>query len=176
MTLKASFNLMADYNQWMNNNVYSSAARMSAADLSEDRGAFFGSVLGSLNHILVADVIWLKRFSDHPHKFTSLDYVLTFEDPQSLDEILFAEFSELRKKRSEMDEVIKNFADELTDEILGSTFRYKGMRGKPYNKKFGLVIQHFFNHQTHHRGQISTLLNQADIDIGTTDLLVRIPD
>ncbi|MEC8081230.1 MAG: DinB family protein, partial [Pseudomonadota bacterium] len=66
MTVKAHFELLATYNQWMNNKVYEAALRLENTELTKDRGAFFGSILGTLNHIYVGDIIWLKRFSSHP--------------------------------------------------------------------------------------------------------------
>jgi len=75
-----------------------------------------------------------------------------------------------------MDSVIKEFADELTDSVLSTSLTYTNTKGERFSKNFGHLVQHFFNHQTHHRGQISTLLNQAGIDLGVTDLLVGIPN
>jgi len=176
MTLKSNFELMADYNLWMNENIYSAAAKLSSSDLTDDRGAFFGSVIGSLNHILVGDTIWLKRFSDHPSRLKSLDYVRGMEMPKTVDVILHDEFNDLTSSRKKMDSIIMEFSSELTESILATNLSYKNTKGLPFEKRFGALIQHFFNHQTHHRGQISTLLNQSGIDVGVTDLLVRIPN
>lgn len=66
MELQPHFALMAFYNQWMNAKVYDAASKLTAAELNEERGAFFGSIFGTLNHIVVADTIWLKRFATHP--------------------------------------------------------------------------------------------------------------
>lgn len=176
MTLKSNFILMADYNQWMNENIYSAAAKLSASDLAEDRGAYFGSVLGTLNHIYVADIIWLKRFSDHPTGFKSLAFVQGMDQPASLDMVLHSNLDDLFRSRTKMDSVILEFSHELTDSVLESKLDYKSTRGEPFEKIFSALLQHFFNHQTHHRGQITTLLNQMGVDVGVTDLLVRIPD
>lgn len=176
MTLKSNFELMADYNQWMNENIYSAASKLSSSDLTDDRGAFFGSVIGSLNHILVGDTIWLKRFSDHPSVLKSLEYARRIEMPESLDLTLCSEISDLHSLRRKVDLVILEFSSELSDSVLATNLSYKNTKGKPFEKRFGALIQHFFNHQTHHRGQISTLLNQSGIDVGVTDLLVRIPN
>lgn len=176
MSLKSNFELMADYNQWMNKSVYLAASKLSAEDLSNDRGAFFGSIIGTLNHILVGDTIWLKRFSDHPSRLKTLDYVRALNKPKALDAILYPEFKNLESARIKMDEVIQDFAHELTDEVLVSNLSYCNTKGEPFNKNFGHLIQHFFNHQTHHRGQASTLLSQAGIEVGVTDLLAKIPN
>lgn len=176
MSLKANFELLADYNQWMNRNLYEAAASLKVCTLSENRGAFFGSIIGTLNHILVGDTIWLKRFSHHPAQLKALDSVRGLQTPQALDVILHADFAGLRDARMAMDKTIIAFVYELSDDILSSSLVYKNTKGEVFNKNFGHLIQHFFNHQTHHRGQVSTLLNQAGIDIGVTDLLVSIPN
>jgi len=81
MSLEATFELAADYNQWMNQRIYQAALKLSAEQLSEDRSVFFGSILGTLNHILVGDTLWLQRFADHPSHLTSLEYVRGLENP-----------------------------------------------------------------------------------------------
>jgi uncharacterized damage-inducible protein DinB len=93
-----------------------------------------------------------------------------------LNTILHPEFKNLEYERIKMDEVIREFTHELTDEALASSLSYCNTKGEPFSKNFGHLIQHFFNHQTHHRGQVSTLLSQAGIDVGVTDLLVGIPN
>jgi uncharacterized damage-inducible protein DinB len=93
-----------------------------------------------------------------------------------LDEILYQDLASLREARFKMDEVIIAFAKELTTSHLQQALSYKNSKGEAQNKPFELLVLHFFNHQTHHRGQISTLLNQSGIDLGVTDLLLQIPD
>ena len=164
MSLKSNFALMAEYNQIMNNNIYLSASKLSQADLTKNQGAFFGSITNTLNHILVGDTLWLQRFAQHETYYPSLDYVRELETPKSLDSILYADFTILTKKREEMDTVIKSFVYELTDSDLSQAFTYTSSKGVVFNKCFGHLLQHFFNHQTHHRGQVSTLLFQNGID------------
>ncbi len=176
MSLKLNLELMANYNQRMNKSIFEAASKLGASELSENRGAFFGSILGTLNHILVGDTIWLKRFSDHPENMKSLDYVRGLDRPSTLDTILYREFDALKIARTKMDDVIQAFTCELTDKILSSSLSYRNTKGDPFTKNFDALIQHFFNHQTHHRGQVTTLLSQAGIDSGVTDLLVDIPN
>lgn len=176
MSLASNFGLMADYNQWMNQRIYEAASRLGPSELNENRGAFFGSITATLNHILAGDTIWLKRMAAHPSRFEVLDYVRDLSMPESLDSILYAEFEELSIAREIMDAVIVEFSDELSDEILSSPLSYNNMKGDTFSKSLGHLLQHFFNHQTHHRGQVTTLLNQAGVDMGETDLLYRIPD
>ncbi|MDC0535208.1 DinB family protein [Francisellaceae bacterium] len=176
MPLKENFKLMASYNEWMNQNIYSAAASLSEKELHQNRGAFFGSIIGTLNHIMIGDIIWLKRFSDHPDNFKSLESIRKMEKPTNLNGILHESFNDLNIKRNELDNAITSFVEELTDDVISSPLSYQNTKGVTFSKKLGFLLQHFFNHQSHHRGQISTLCYQAGIDIGVTDLLACIPE
>ncbi|WP_328187677.1 DinB family protein [Marinobacter sp. OP 3.4] len=170
------FQQMATYNQWMNGKVYEAAGRLDPSELSRERGAFFGSILGTLNHIVVADIIWLKRFGGHESGAGALAQVMTQPDPTGLDQILFSDFEELRSYRQWLDGEIIRWADGLTESGVDQVLAYRNTKGSPFNKRLSHLIQHFFNHQTHHRGQVSTLLSQVGEDVGVTDLLALIPD
>lgn len=176
MSLKPHFELLATYNQWMNAKVYQAAGQLSRADLAKDRGAFFGSILGTLNHILVGDIIWLKRFATHPSCLNSLREVTELENPASLDQILFNDFGSLSEQRVWLDRQIINWTAGLSEVDLDFVLSYHNTRGVAARKRYSGLMLHFFNHQTHHRGQVSTLLTQAGVDIGLTDLLAQIPD
>ncbi len=176
MALKENFELMASYNQWMNTQIYTSVAHLDAIELSKDRGAFFGSILGTLNHILVGDIIWLKRFSDHPSNYQSLNTVRLLAPPTALSEILYPEFDMLFQARNKMDADIINFIAETSEKDYEYGLPYRNTKGLPFVKKFGLLVNHLFNHQTHHRGQLTTILNQQNIEVGITDLLAVIPE
>ena len=176
MSLKSHFELMSRYNQWMNQNIYEAASQLDEQTLKQDRGAFFKSIIGTLNHIWVADIIWLKRFAQHPRQYSSLAYVLEVTQPRSLDQISYTDLPPFIKARQKLDEVIINWCEEIQEEHLAVALEYTNTKGKKYTKNFGHLIQHFFNHQTHHRGQITTLLNQNGVDVGVTDLLMLIPE
>jgi uncharacterized damage-inducible protein DinB len=167
---------MAEYNAWMNAKVYEAAGKLSPAELVQDRGAFFGSILGTLNHLVVADTIWLKRFAAHPARFAALEPVLALPLPERLDTILFTDLAAMTVHRVWLDGVITAFADAMTETGLASTLHYTNTKGTPFARPLSGVLMHFFNHQTHHRGQVSTLLTQAGVDIGVTDLLALLPE
>ena len=168
--------LLASYNSWMNVKVYDAAAKLSIEELKANRGAFFGSILGTLNHIVVGDTIWLKRFATHPSQHSALNPIRQLPMPLALDQALFTELSDLRYRRTLLDETIIQWAASLTDEDLEHHLPYASMAGLAAKKQFSSLVTHFFNHQTHHRGQASTLLSQAGQDVGVTDLLVLIPN
>ncbi|WP_148864359.1 DinB family protein [Marinobacter fonticola] len=176
MSLKNHFELLATYNQWMNLKVYEAAGQLSAADLAKDRGAFFGSILGTLNHIFVGDAIWLKRFSTHPSCLNSLREVTDLQNSTSLDQMLFEDFDSLFEQRIRLDRQIISWIAELSENDFDFILSYHNIKGVPGNKRYSSLVLHFFNHQTHHRGQVSTLLSQVGADIGVTDLLDQIPE
>lgn len=168
--------LMADYNRWMNQRLYDAAATLPPAALLEDRGAFFGSILGTLNHIVVADLIWLNRFAGHQNGFAALAALAGLPRPTSLREPLADNLEALRVYRERLDEAIVAWTRELTPDQLAADFAYTSTANVAFRRNFGALLQHFFNHQTHHRGQATTLLFQAGVDVGVTDLVALIPN
>ena len=167
---------MASYNEWMNSKLYAAVNSMPLHTIAENKGALFGSMLGTLNHIVVADTIWLKRFAMHPAKFAELAPVLPLPNPTAMDQILFSDFDVLRQHRAFLDSTIVRWANSLTDNQLSVDLEWANTKGIVSNKHFYSLVTHFFNHQTHHRGQATTLLSQAGIDVGTTALLALIPN
>ena len=151
---------MADYNAWMNGKLYDCCAPIPDAERKRDVGAFFKSIHGTLNHILVADRIWMGRFAGP--LFTV----------KGLDTELYADFDELRREREKTDAAISAWVGKLTDEDLEGTLHYTPITNpQPRANPLWLAVTHFFNHQTHHRGQLTTLLMQRGIDPGVTDLI-----
>ena len=170
------FRLMASYNTWMNEKLYRAAGALSDEELRAHRGAFFGSVLGTLNHIVVADCIWLQRFSEHASHPHVLAQVRELPKPASLDQIVFADFSALAEHRKMLDRVVEQWVETLTNSELEQALCFTTLKGARVCKRLSNVLLHFFNHQTHHRGQITTLLSQAGIDVGVTDLMAMLPN
>jgi uncharacterized damage-inducible protein DinB len=152
---------MAAYNRWMNEKIYAACAELSDEERKRDRGAFFKSIHATLNHILLADRVWFGRFIGKPFKV------------RSLDQELYADFADLRAERGGTDQDIEGWTQGLTDEQLGGTIRYVSIfRPEPFAFDLWVCVAHFFNHQTHHRGQVSALLSQCGKDYGVTDLIV----
>ncbi len=176
MTADARLALLASYNQWMNRRLYDAAATLPHAALAADRGAFFGSILGTLNHLVVTDTIWLKRFAsaaDAPAVLAELDGTPM---PASLDALPYPTLPPLRERREWLDALIVRWVEALTPDRLSSCLVYANMKGVPARRSTLALATHLFNHQTHHRGQATTLLAQAGVDVGATDLLALIPD
>lgn len=168
--------LMAQYNRWMNRRVFDAAAQLDADALLANKGAFFGSILGTLNHLAVGDTAWLHRFAQHPHRFEALAALSEFPRPTSLRQTIAADLAGLADYRRRLDELIAQWVTEIRPEHLNAALAYSSMAGASMLKDFGPLLQHFFNHQTHHRGQVTTLLYQSGVDVGVTDLLALIPE
>jgi uncharacterized damage-inducible protein DinB len=151
------YTTIARYNRWMNQKLYGVCTDIPDRDRKSDRGAFFKSIHGTLNHILVADRIWLGRFTQQP--FVA-----------KLDEELYSNFSELRVERESLDLTIVDWAQTLTSDWLNADFNYTNSSGVTRTRPCWLLVTHMFNHQTHHRGQLTTLLNQMGYEPGVTDL------
>jgi len=144
--------LLAAYNRQMNLQFYAACAELDEAALMQDRGAFFKSIFGTLNHLLLVDRLWLGGFTEQNIAFSSLD------------EELFSTFEELRNARLQTDADIEHWVSSLSAEALAAPM--PGRLGFP----LWVTATHFFNHQAHHRGQLSALLSQCGLDYGITDL------
>jgi uncharacterized damage-inducible protein DinB len=148
----------ARYNRLANELLYSACARLGDADYRRDLGAFFGSVHGTLNHLLLGDTIWMTRFEGDTHPSTGLDA------------ILFDGFTALRSARAEMDRRIERFFADLPSGFERGHVRYVNNSGFTAEDPWSVILPHFFNHQTHHRAQVHTLLSQLGHDPPVLDL------
>lgn len=160
---------LARYNRWMNDKLYSLAATLSEEARRRDQGAFFKSIHGTFNHLLLADRVWLARFKGEvpAGEFIGPGGIL------SLDQELYADFEELRAERAVTDNELLTLTSELTEERLAAPLVYL-RRGVRQESPLWWAVTHLFNHQTHHRGQITTLLNQQGVDPGVTDLFAML--
>jgi uncharacterized damage-inducible protein DinB len=164
--------VMARYNRWMNDKLYAVAEQLGDAERKADRGAFFGSIHRTLNHLLLADRVWLGRFTGAALEEGEMGP----GGIRSLDEELYADFAELRRERATTDDAIDAidaFVATLTPAKLAGNLRYL-RRGAVNEFPLWHAVAHFFNHQTHHRGQVTTLLMQAGRDPGVTDLVAML--
>ena len=153
----------ARYNAWANTRIYAAAATLSPAESAENRGAFFGSLNATLNHILSADRIWMKRFTGQG------------EAPNQLDAILHEEFAPLRAARDREDARIEAYVGQLTEAELTASFSYLTIvNPKTVTQPLAPALDHFFNHQTHHRGQAHAILTglQGRDSVASLDLII----
>jgi uncharacterized damage-inducible protein DinB len=176
MSLLFSLQLMSQYNQWMNQKIYQVAQQLGNDKIQQDQGAFFGSLFDTLNHIYVADIIWLRRFAQYSKKYQSLNQLPELSNYTTLNQTVVNDLENLNKFRQKLDNIIINWCQEINPKDLEDNLSYIDTQGNSYQKNFGQLIHHFFNHQTHHRGQASTLISQQGLDVGVTDLLRIIPE
>lgn len=154
------FRFLAGYNAWINDKLYAACASVPDRERKSDRGAFFGSLHGTLNHLLLADRIWMGRFENEPYTVSGLDAEL------------YADFAQLRAARVAEDKRILRWTEQLDDHTLAGTLRYTSIvNPAPRAYVYWQAVTHFFNHHTHHRGQATTLLTQMGVDYGVTDMI-----
>lgn len=159
--MKDHWRMFAAYNSWANRRLYDAAAQLSDEDYRADRGAFFKSVHGTLNHLVVTDRIWMARF------------VGSSEPAPKLNAIIYERFEALRTARETEDRRIVDFIDGLDEAALARPFRYRAVSmPAEFEQVLESALAHFFNHQTHHRGQVHGLLTALTGTAPELDLLL----
>lgn len=143
------FVMFAAYNRWANRRLYTAAAATPEAEYRAERGAFFGSLHGTLNHLITGDRIWMHRFTG------------TGPAPTQLDAIVHDDLPALEAARVAEDERITAYIDSLMPARLDTTFTYRTIvNPRDITQALAPALAHFFNHQTHHRGQAHALVTQ----------------
>ncbi|MHA1536570.1 MAG: DinB family protein [Alphaproteobacteria bacterium] len=158
-TKDALFPTLARYNQWANRRLYGACNELTETAFASPRPAFFGSILATLNHVLVGDRVWLARIEGSGHDITALD------------QILYGTRSALTAAREAEDRRIIAIADALTPARIAETLDYTNFAGEASETPLGLILTHLFNHQTHHRGQVHGLLSATDVAPPSLDLI-----
>jgi len=154
---------MARYNRWQNTSLYDAAGGLTEEARRQERGAFFGSIHGTLCHVLWADRMWLSRFAGTPKPTV----------PGRDSARMIADWDELVAERQATDGLIERWARELApDWLVGDLHWVSGVSQKSFSKRKALAVMHFFNHQTHHRGQVHAMLTAAGAKPDDTDLVL----
>ena len=159
--MKSHFVMMAEYNAWANARLYEMARRLPDEQYRQDVGAYFRSLHGTLNHIMCADLIWMRRLTG------------AGEHPTNLNSIVFDDFPSLSAARQQEDQRIIAYVESLSDAQMEETWAYRTLNGTPQKQRHREILAHLFNHQTHHRGQahaVLTMLGMAEPD--PLDLLI----
>jgi uncharacterized damage-inducible protein DinB len=158
MDLLDSFRMLARYNRGANQRLYDQVSQLDDVEYRQQRQVSFSSFHALLNHMLLGDQIWMARFAGGG------------KTTPPLSTILFESFADLHSARLEQDSQIEVFFEKADDEFLRRPLRYVNSMGKEYTESSPLAVLHFFNHQTHHRGQVHTLLSQTPIKPPSLDL------
>ena len=173
-----NYRFLAGYNRWFNRRLFDACEQLSDDERKRDRGAFFGSIHNTLNHLAWADQLWLGRFAaQEGYAFPALDSSLLALPAGAAgvhETVLHPDWPGLRAKRERLDEAIAAWLTDMPADFPASTMRYSNTKGVRREHPAWMGLTHFFNHQTHHRGQLTTLLLQAGHDPGVTDLLAML--
>lgn len=152
--------MFAAYNAWANARVYEATAGLSKEEFGRDAGAFFKSMRGTLNHLLVTDRVWLKRFTGEG------------DAPPTLDTILFVDFAKLRVARVAEDKRLVDWIGSLNEKAFAGRFTYMTVTDmRTVSQRLAPALAHVFNHQTHHRGQAHTILTVLGKEAPPLDLI-----
>jgi uncharacterized damage-inducible protein DinB len=150
---------LADYNRWANERLYAACAQLDVDGYYQARPSFFGSIHKTLNHLLVADRLWMARIAG------------TSPQGVQLDAELYRDRDALRAARVAQDEQLIDLMDGLDETALDRPIDYRTTSGKPFRNELALVLQHLFNHQTHHRGQVHDMLSATAVPPPVLDLI-----
>lgn len=147
--MKPHFEMFAAYNGWANDRLYGAARALARADYLADHGAFFGSLNGTLNHLLVTDRIWMRRFTGEGPA------------PSALNEVVTDDLEELAAQRAAEDARIIAYVGGLDEATIAGNFTYRPVTNPvEVTQPLGPALAHLFNHQTHHRGQATAILTR----------------
>ena len=153
--------LMSRYNEWQNQNLYGAADQLADEERKRERGAFFGSIHATLDHLLWGDQIWMSRFAGTPKPEGGIKGSVS-RNPV---------WEELKRERIAFDRIIKEWASNLDPKWLESDLVYfSGAANREIKAPKWFLLTHMFNHQTHHRGQVHCMLTQSGVRPGDTDL------
>ena len=158
---------MAAYNAEMNRRLYDASARIPDAKRREDRGAFWGSLHGTLSHLLWGDQAWMSRFDNWPKPAVI----------QRQSATMVADFDDLSRQRVDADARISDWAGRVTEQWLADDLVwFSPSANRELRKPKGYLVAHFFNHQTHHRGQAHAIITACGEKTGDTDLFLVVPE
>jgi uncharacterized damage-inducible protein DinB len=153
------FQLLARYNRWANERLYGACARLSEEAYLKPRKAFFGSIHGTLTHLLACDILWSDRLEGRPSEI------------HALDQALHPDLTGLSERRRAEDARLMAIMGRLDEAALGGTLRYSLLDGADFETPLPALLGTIFNHQTHHRGQVHNMLSQADLEPPPLDII-----
>ena len=151
MTIIKNFQLLANFNAWANIRLFSSCRKLDENEYKKDRKAFFTSIHGTLNHLLVVDNLYISRIEGKDHNM------------RSMDQILHDNIDDLEEARIKKDKHLVNLVNNLSEEIINKKITYKSFNATVHTYTINFILMTLFNHQTHHRGQVHNMLSQAGI-------------
>ena len=170
MSLVKNFKMMSLYNQRMNIQLMTSCLGLSNDIVEKETHSFFPNIISYWNHLLFSDLILLGRLAlNHIGKLSPED-LSEFPTPNSPQDIYYNNLSEIAVIRKKVDELLIEYCTNLTEEDCEKFITYTTTEGLPVTKAAADITQHIFNHQAHHRGQLTCVLSQFGVDYGCMDL------
>ena len=158
MDMLDTFRMFARYNRIANARLYEQCGKLDLEEYQRERRGSFGSIHALLNHILLGDRIWMSRFAGGG------------STTPPLNSILYETFTKLSSARFEQDASIEAFFERADADFLTRSLSYTNSLGKDCTDTTPLAVLHFFNHQTHHRGQVHVMLSQTDVRPPSLDM------
>ncbi len=172
MSLADHAQIMARYNQGMNERILEAIDALPPERAWADLGAFFGSIMGTMNHLYVTDTTWLQRLAKFPHPFPELETVVQVDTSTwTYNTPVFSDIASFAEGRRELDRTIVAWSRRLSEVNLETPLTYHNMRGQPFRKPFGELAMQLLTHQVHHRGHVTCLLMQEGQAIDGTGFL-----
>jgi uncharacterized damage-inducible protein DinB len=173
--MKTIFQAFAKYNGGVNQSVLELLKPLKKEQIMMETKAYYPSIFETLLHNMIADLNWLKRYRDvfKENKALSNSKLVSLEE-KSLRKEFESDYTKLYQYRKQADDVIIQFVNEMDESKLNSVIKYKNYKGEDVEKELWKTLLHWFNHQTHHRGQISVLLDLLGIDHDYSSMMTRI--
>lgn len=176
MGLANNFRMMAHYNQRINKQLMELCLVLPEDKLRQATHSFFPNIISYWNHILFGDLILMKRMAANSVTGLSLDMFETLPVPNSPNDVYCDSLADFALLRDRVDLIILQYCSQLSEQECGSILSYITTEGQQITKSVADVLQHLFNHQTHHRGQLTCVLSQLGIDYGCMDLPVIVSE
>jgi len=158
MTIIENFKLLANFNTWANSKIFSACKELDETEYKKNRKAFFLSIHGTLNHLLLVDKAYIARIEGKDHGL------------KSLDQILYKNLYDLEGVRIKEDKRLVDLVNSLTEDSIHKKITYKGFETGNTTYTINMILLTLFNHQTHHRGQIHNMLSQTSIEPPQLDI------
>lgn len=169
--MRELFQLLAEYNKQTNQEVLGILEGLPQEQLSKDLGSYYNSILGIMNHILVTDTTWIRRFANNLPELNVVTRQLPIFELKTWKDIVWNSLSIFKPVRTSVDEVIGQVFRLVSEDKYNLKMKYQDYKGQEQHKTVWYAFLHFFNHQTHHRGQVAVLLDQLSVENDFSNLI-----
>lgn len=176
MDLSSSYRMLALYNQRMNAQLLEVCEKLSIEQLNQETHSFFPTVMAHWNHILFGDLIMLQRLVANEIYHLSDNQRNELPTAKRIHDTFVTTLDELKILRTTVDQIYVDMTKTFTDDMCQQQVTYITTEGNEMKRNVGEFCQHIFNHQTHHRGQLTAILAQLGMDFGCTDLPMIVPE